>query len=192
MVSLPDSYVSPEEYLARERATETKSEYWDGRIYAMSGGSVYHSLIAANLIAVLWPQLRGKPCRVHGSDLRISAANGKRYFYPDVSVICGPALFDDERKDTATNPTVIVEVLSESTAAYDRGPKFLSYQGIATLQEYLLVHQDQPVLEHYLRRSDDTWIYHKLEGTASGLDLPSIQCSLKLEEVYLSVFEGGD
>lgn len=188
MASLSDPYISPEAYLAQERGAQFKSEYWDGRIYAMSGGSEQHCLIAMNLGASLWQQLKGRPCRPYGSDMRIATSTGKRYFYPDLSVICGPTQFHDEHKDTAVNPTVIVEVLSESTAAYDRGPKFLSYQGIVALQEYLLVHADQPIVEHYLSRPDDSWIYQKVEGLTANLILTSIQCSLNLEEVYLSVF----
>ncbi len=188
MVSLSDPYISPEAYLSQERAAQSKSEYWEGRIFSTSGGSEQHCLIAMNLGASLWQQLKGRSCRTYGSDMRIATSTGKRYFYPDLSVICGPTHFHDEHKDTATNPTVIVEVLSESTAAYDRGPKFLSYQGIATLQEYLLVHADQTLVEHYLRRPDESWIYQKLEGLTANLILPSIRCSLNLEEVYLSVF----
>jgi len=189
MSSIPGIFISPEDYLVQERAAQEKSEYLDGRVYAMSGASVPHNLISMNLGALLWNQLRGHTCRVFGSDLRISV-KGKRFFYPDVSVICGEAQFhDDQPKDTVTNPTLVVEVLSESTAAYDKGAKFLSYQGIVSLQEYLLVHQDQPLVEHYLRRADDTWIYQKVEGLGAVLELPSIQCSLKLEEVYLSVFQ---
>jgi len=189
MASIPDVFVSPEEYLTQERAAQEKSEYVDGRIYAMSGASMHHNLISSNLLGTLWNQLRGRSCRVFGSDLRISV-RGKRFFYPDISVVCGPAQFHDEQpKDTVTNPTLVIEILSESTAAYDKGAKFLSYQGIASLQEYLMVHQDQALVEHYTRRSDDSWIYHKVEGLEASVELPSIECSLKLEEVYLSVFQ---
>jgi Uma2 family endonuclease len=131
--------------------------------------------------------IKGSACRVFGSDMRISG-KGKRFFYPDLSVLCGPTLFHYELKDTATNPTLVIEVLSLSTAAYDRGAKFLSYQGIASLQEYVLVHQDRAMVEQYTRRPDDTWIYQKVEGLKAVLQLPSIQGFLRLEEVYLSVF----
>lgn len=189
MASIPDVFISPEDYLVQERAAEEKSEYLDGHVYAMSGASEQHSLISSNLIGTLWNQLRGRACRVHGSDLRISV-RGKRFFYPDISVVCGPSQFHDNLpKDTVTNPTLVIEVLSDSTAAYDKGAKFFSYQGIPSLQEYLMVHQDQALVEHYIRRSDDSWIYHKVEGLDASLELPSIECSLPLAEVYLSVFQ---
>lgn len=189
MASIPDVFVSPEDYLTQERTAEAKSEYLDGRVYAMSGASMTHNLVSGNLFGSLWNQLKGRSCRVFGSDLRISV-RGKRFFYPDISVVCGPAQFhDDQPKDTVTNPTLVIEVLSESTAAYDKGAKFFSYQGISSLQEYLMVHQDQALVEHYIRRSDDSWIYQKVEGLDASLELPSIECSLPLAEVYLSVFQ---
>ena len=189
MATVPEPFVTPEEYLAQERLAFEKSEYIDGRIYAMSGGSEYHSVIGTNITAILWPQLRGRNCRVHGSDLRISSARGRRFFYPDASVICGPSQYHDDHRDTITNPIVLVEVLSESTGAYDKGPKFLSYQGIATLREYLLVHQDAALVEQYVKGDADTWHYRRIEGLESSIALQSVGCSLSLSEVYFSVFQ---
>ena len=189
MNSLADDYVSPEEYLAMDRAAETKSEYFDGRVLAMSGGTSEHALLPSNLTGLLWPQLRVGNCRVYSSDLRVASPSGRRFFYPDLTVVCGQLEFHDRHRDTVTNPKVVFEVLSESTAGYDCGPKFLTYQTIPSLQEYVLVHQDVPLIEHYLRSSNETWIYRKAEGLEAVLELPSIQSSLNLSEVYLSVFQ---
>lgn len=124
MSPLPGYRLSPEEYLALERKAEHKSEYIDGIIYAMAGGSERHNLIAANIIIALGTQLRNRPCRVYTSDLKVGAPNSTRFFYPDVSVICGEPQFVDDEKDVILNPILIAEVLSESTAAFDRGKNF--------------------------------------------------------------------
>ena len=188
MSSLPSYHVSPEEYLALERKAEYKSEYIDGLIYAMAGGSERHNLIAANIIIALGAQLRTRPCRVYPSDLKVRVPNSTRFFYPDVSVICGDTQFADDEKDVILNPVLIVEVLSESTAAYDRGKKFLSYQQIDTLKEYLLVSQDEFLVECYARQNSDTWLYFKMSGLDSpSLIMPYLQCELDLRDIYNKV-----
>src|SRR5215210_5387372 len=184
MSSLPTYYLTPEEYLAVERKAEYKSEYVDGVIYAMAGGSERHNLIAANTIISIGVQLRGRPCRVYPSDLKVRVPNSKRFFYPDVSVVCGETRFADDERDVILNPVLIVEVLSESTAAYDRGKKFLSYQQIESLQEYLLVSQDEEIVEHYVRKSNDTWLYTKAIGLGETIILPSIECEVTLRDIY--------
>jgi Uma2 family endonuclease len=120
-------YFTPEQYLEIERQAELKSEYYEGEIFAMSGGSPEHSLIAANVISDLHSQLRGKPCRVYTSDLRVHASEAL-YTYPDVTVVCGALQFSDEHRDSVTNPTLIIEVLSPTTEAWDRGGKFEQYR----------------------------------------------------------------
>jgi Uma2 family endonuclease len=185
MASVPNYYVSPEEYLALERKAEFKSEYMDGVIYALAGGSPRHSLLAANIIVSLGMQLRGCNCRVYTSDLKVTTPNLQRYFYPDVSVICGETGVLDEQEDVVLNPILIVEVSSESTAAYDRGKKFLSYQQIDSLQEYLLVSQDEILVEGYARQGNDTWLYTKVTHMEGVLTLPSVNCTLALKDVYL-------
>src|SRR5205085_5153555 len=152
MSSLPNYYLSAEEYLAIERKAEYKSEYVDGVMYAMAGSSERHNLIAGNIITELNIQLRTTPCKVYPSDLKVRVPDSRKFFYPDVSVVCGETKFADDERDVILNPVLIVEVLSESTAAFDRGKKFQSYQQIESLQEYLLVAQDEYVLEHYLRQ----------------------------------------
>lgn len=185
MSSLPDYYISPEEYLSLERRAEFKSEYFDGVIYAMAGGSERHNLIAANVIIALGVQLRDRPCRVYPSDLKVRVPNSKRFFYPDVSVVCGKTQFADEERDVILNPILVVEVLSESTEAFDRGKEFSSYQQIESLREYLLVAQDEFVVEHYLRQ-EDGWLYTKASGEAD-LVLPALDCRVALSDIYNKV-----
>jgi Uma2 family endonuclease len=185
MASLPKHYVSPKEYLALERKAEFKSEYIDGVVYALAGGTERHGLLAANIIIALGVQLRSSSCRVYTSDVKVSTVNLQRFFYPDLSVVCGETEFADDQKDVILNPILIVEVSSESTAAYDRGKKFLSYQQIDSLQEYLLVSQDEVLIEGYTRQGNDTWLYTKVTDLEGGLALPSVNCTLALKDVYL-------
>ena len=184
MSSLPSYYLSPEEYLAIERRAEYKSEYVDGVMYAMAGGSERHNLIVGNLITELNVQLRNSPCRVYPSDLKVRVPNSKRFFYPDVSVVCDETQFADDERDVVLNPVVVVEVLSESTAAFDRGKKFQSYQQIESLQEYMLVSQDEHLVEHYLRQDDGHWLYTKVGGLDEAIALPTIKCRLVLSNIY--------
>jgi Uma2 family endonuclease len=184
MPSLPRYYLSPEEYLASERRSEYKSEYVDGVRYAMAGGSERHNLIAGNLITELNIQLRAAPCRVYPSDLKVRVPNSKRFFYPDVSVVCGETQSADDERDVVLNPILIVEVLAESTAAFDRGKKFQSYQQVESLQEYLLVSQDEFVVEQYLRQEDGHCLYTKINGLDDAITLPTMKCQLALKEIY--------
>src|SRR5438067_7919334 len=184
MSSLPPYYLNPEEYLTIERQAEYKSEYVDGVMYAMAGGSERHNLIAGNLVTELNIQLRKAPCRVYPSDLKVRVPNSKRFFYPDVSVVCGDTRFADDERDVVLNPVLIVEVLSESTAAFDRGKKFQSYQQIEALQEYLLVSQDEFVVEHFLRQEDQHWLYTKVSVPDSYVALPTLRCQLTLSAIY--------
>lgn len=186
MASLPDYYLSPEEYLSMERRAEFKSEYVDGVAYAMAGGSERHNLITANIIIALGVQLRDRPCRVYPSDLKVRLPNSKRFFYPDVSVVCGETQFADEERDVILNPVLIVEVLSDSTEAFDRGRKFSSYQQIESLREYLLVSQSEFVAEHYLRQ-EDGWFYTRAAGTDAALGLPALNCRIALSDLYSKV-----
>jgi Uma2 family endonuclease len=187
MSSLPNYYLSPEEYLTLERRAEFKSEYVDGVMCAMAGGSERHNLIAANVIISIGTQLRDHPCRVYPSDLKVRVPNSRRFFYPDVSIVCGETLFADDEQDVVLKPAVVVEVLSDSTAAFDRGKKFQSYQQIESLREYLLVSQDEYVIEHFLRQDDGHWLYTKAGGLDESLALPTVKCQLALSDVYLKV-----
>jgi Uma2 family endonuclease len=186
MASLPDYSLSPEEYLTLERRAEFKSEYFDGVVYAMAGGSERHNLITGNLITELNVRLRKAPYRVYPSDMKVRVPNSKRFFYPDVSVVCGETRFADEARDVILNPVLVVEVLSESTEAFDRGKKFSSYQQMESLREYLLVAQDESVVEHYLRQ-EDGWLYTKASGPEDDLVLPALDCRIALSDIYNKV-----
>lgn len=184
MASVPKYYISPEEYLTFERKAEFKSEYIDGVVYAFAGGSKLHNLIVANVIIAVGSHLKGRPCRVYPSDLKVRVPSSTRFFYPDVSVVCGDDEFADDEQDVLLNPTLIVEVSSESTSAFDRGKKFLSYQQISSLREYLLISQDEIMVEGYARQGNDTWLYTKVTGRDGILNLRSVNCELTLKDVY--------
>jgi Uma2 family endonuclease len=183
----PKIRISPQEYLCRERASEFKSEFLDGEIFAMSGGTPRHSLIKANVICELCNRLKGHPCTAYDSDLRVKVEATGLYAYPDASVICGPLEYDDERSDTVLNPTLLVEVLSPSTEAFDRGKKLNHYRRIESLQEYLLISQDEPRIQRYLRNADNTWTLTDAADLAECLHLPSLGIELSLGEVYAKV-----
>ena len=158
--------MTEEEYLVYERDSITRHEYYNGRIYAMTGGTESHNLIAANTLATLHSQLRQRPCRVYQSDMRVRIDETGLNTYPDVLVICGQPQFTDTTRDTVTNPIVIIEVLSPSTERYDRGMKFQHYRTIETLQDYLLLAQDKQYIEHYSRRENGERCYERrLEAT---------------------------
>jgi Uma2 family endonuclease len=180
--------MSPEEYLAFERASDQKHEYADGEIFAMSGGTHEHSLIAGNVHGELRNALMERPCVVHGSDMRIKVAATNRYFYPDVSVVCGRPVFQDATRDVLLNPKAVIEVLSDSTERYDRGDKFQHYQQIASLTEYVLVSQTAPLVEHYARQADGSWIYRAL-GPGEHVRLASLECEIAVDRIYLKVFD---
>ena len=176
--------LTPAEYLARERAATYRSEYFDGEMLAMAGGSPRHSLISASVIRELGNGLKRRPCAVYESNLRILVSVTGLYTYPDASVICGPLEYEDKHCDTVVNPTLIVEVLSDSTEAYDRGRKFCHYRRIATLREYLLVSQEEPTIEQFLRNDDGTWTLKVAAGVDATLGLPSLGIQLSLREIY--------
>ena len=183
MSSLPHIRLTPDEYLAAERWATHKSEYIAGEVFAMSGASEAHNLIVANLIATLHQQLRQRDCRVYPSDMRVVNPE-KNFFYPDVTVVCGAPRFTDDRRDTLTNPTLIIEVLSDSTPDYDRGSKFAQYRRLASLQEYLVVAQTAPCVEHHTRQADGCWLLHETSDLTAVLTLASIGCQLPLAEIY--------
>lgn len=176
-------HITPQEYLERERKAETKGEYHDGVIVAMTGASWEHNLITSSLSRRLGNQLDAKPCAVVTGDLRIGVSLCASYFYPDVVVVCGDPAFADANLDTVLNPTLIIEVLSESTEAVDRGKKWKCYQSLKSLQTYVLVAQDRPLVEVYRRQADD-WRYSTIEGMENSLSLEAIGCTLRLAEVY--------
>jgi len=184
MSSVPKTLLSPEEYLARERIADHKSEYFAGEVFAMAGASERHNLIVLNTAATLREQLRKRPCRVYPSDLRLKVQNTGLYTYPDVSVVCGEPELLSEQGDVLLNPNVLVEVLSESTEAYDRGKKFEHYRTIPTLREYVLIAQDRISVECFTRDDADGWTLRATQDIDGFLQLASIHCSLPLVEIY--------
>jgi Uma2 family endonuclease len=175
------------EYLALERAAETKSEFFDGEMFGMAGGSRRHSLIGTNLAAEFRNRLGHGPCVPYNADLRIKIEATGLFTYPDLSVVCGPAQTLDDGNDTLRNPTLIVEVLSDSTEAYDRGQKFVHYQQIPSLKEYLLVSQHQPRIEQFVRTDARQWLFRFAEGMDATLQLPSLGVTISLAEVFARV-----
>jgi Uma2 family endonuclease len=175
---------TPEEYLALERGAEGKSEYYGGEIFALGGASERHNLITGNILVALHIQFRGRPCKVYSSDMRVKVNSTGLYIYPDVVALCGQSRFDDEQKDTLLNPTLIIEVLSKSTEAYDRGNKFEHYRKIDSLTEYLLVSQDKHHIDHYVRQPDNQWLLSEVGSLDDTISLPSVDCVLALAEVY--------
>ncbi len=187
MTTRPKDLLTPEEYLAIERNAEFKSEYYAGEMFAMAGASRQHNIIVSNIIRVLGNQLLERDCNVYPSDMRIRIIKTGKYTYPDVAVACGEEKFEDEYKDTLLNPLIIIEVLSESTEAYDRGKKFENYQHIDSLREYILVSQEPFRIEKYVRQNDKTWTYSEYHEAEEAIQLDTIGCELFLKEVYAKV-----
>lgn len=178
--------LTPMEYLAIERSASTKSEFYDGEMFAMAGGTALHSLIGTNVAGEFRNKLRGKHCVPYNADLRIQVQATGLFTYPDLSVICGPLQFADA-DDTVTNPSVLVEVLSPSTEAYDRGQKFLQYRQIPSLREYLLVSQHEPLLELFVRQDNNLWSLREAAGLDARLEIPSLEITASLAEIYANV-----
>jgi Uma2 family endonuclease len=188
MSAQPARKCTPQEYLAIERQNDVKSEYWSGEMFAMAGASEAHNLIVLNVGAELRAQLKGKSCRVYPSDMRVRIPRKPSYKYPDVSVVCGQPRFEDDHRDILLNPLVIVEVLSPSSESYDRGAKFREYRAIDALQEYVLISQEQPLIERYMRQAQTRfWTLSDAAGLDERLVLESIACELALAEVYAQV-----
>ena len=183
----PVQRLTAKEYLALERAAEFKSEFYDGEMYAMAGGSEAHSLIASNLLVALRRLLNGRPCVTFNSDLRVKVLESGLFTYPDLSVVCGERQFLDDSRDTLLNPGMIAEVLSPSTEAYDRGAKFSLYKEVASLTEYLLVSQSEPAVDLFIRHSSSEWRVRSAKGLDSALELPELGVTLSLREIYADV-----
>lgn len=175
---------TPEEYLETEREADYRSEYFDGEIFAMSGATRKHNLIGGNVFADLHGQLRNRRCEVYMNDMRVKVRPTGLYTYPDVVVVCDLPRFDDKQNDTLLNPDVIIEVLSESTEAYDRGTKFGHYRTLDSFSEYLLVHQDRCHVEHYVRQPGNSWLFSEYKNPGDIVEIKAVQCILKLEDIY--------
>jgi Uma2 family endonuclease len=171
-----------DQYLEIERAAETKSEFHNGRMYAMSGGTFPHSRLGMNAGAALNVALKKGPCFVNSSDLRVRA--GQIHTYPDVSVVCGEPKLADNYRDTLLNPTLVIEVLSPSTEAYDRGFKFAQYRQVESLQEYVLVSQTEPRIEIFRRQPNNEWLLSEAVGLDARCHFHSVKCEIDLADVY--------
>jgi len=183
--------VTPEQYLAKERQSETKHELVNGQVFSMAGASFAHVQLVSNLIRHLGNLLGNSSCRPLSSDLRVKVPETTMYTYPDVTIVCGEPQFDDDLKDTLVNPLVIIEVLSPSTASYDRGGKFAHYRKIESLQAYILIDQDWVGVEHYARQ-EGQWGFTTREKLDEVLHIPALSVDLPLREIYerLTVPEG--
>ncbi len=185
--AVADPRYTVEEYLARERVASHKSEYYRGQIFAMAGGTPRHNTTGGNIFARLRGLLRGGHCRPFNSDQRIRIPANGLSTYPDVSVVCGELQLDSQDREAIVNPRVIFEVLSKSTESYDRGKKFDLYRELESLREYILVAQDEPHVDRFVRQEDGSWLLTVFKGIEAVLQLPTLACALPLSEVYEDV-----
>lgn len=181
------SRLSEADYLRLEREAETKSEYFDGEVFAMAGGTRAHSIIATNLAGELRNRLKSTNCVVFNADLRVKVEATGLFTYPDVTVVCGAQRFLDSEEDTLLNPVLIIEVLSDSTEAYDRGKKFEHYRQIPTCREYVLISQKEPRLEQFIRQPNREWTLKEAAGMAAEVKLASLGIVLALSEIFAKV-----
>lgn len=190
-LQIPQKLYTPEEYLGFERQAEEKHEWLDGQIYAMSGASTSHCAITTNVTATLVVQLRGTNCRAFSNDMKVRSSDMRRnlnmkglFSYPDLTIVCGEAKFHDELKDVLINPKVVIEILSRATEFYDRTTKFARYQLNESLTDYILIAQDTPHIEHYTRDTNNRWSVSLHDGLDAEFRIDSIDCTLKLADVY--------
>ena len=187
MTAIAKPKLTAAEYLAIEETAEFKSEFVNGEIFAMAGVSLSHNDIKEKLIGELYAQLKGGSCRSFSSDQRVSISATGMYAYPDIVIVCGPVQTDPNSPSTSTNPTAVIEVLSPSTENYERGLKFRQYQQSPTLREYILVFQDEPRIEHFVRQPDDRWMLANIVGLSSMLAIESVPVRISLADVYRNV-----
>ena len=185
MSAQPKPFITEADYLERERVSTSKHEYYSGEIFAMTGASEAHNLIASNVTATFHRQLRGRACRIYPSDMRLKVIQTGLNTYPDLTIVCGPPQFTDlTKRDTLINPTVIIEILSPSTERYDRGLKFQNYRTISSLQDYILIAQDAAHIEHYTRHEPNQWILTEVVGLDNSLTIASLGVTINLTDAY--------
>lgn len=177
---------TPEEYLALEEKAEYRSEYDNGEITAMAGGSLNHARIIRNIDRLFGVRL-SENCESITTEIKIHVENYRKFYYPDVFIFCGKPIFYQERTDTIINPILIIEVLSDSTEAKDRGEKMLAYRTLDSLGEYVLVSQTKPIVEQYFKNADGNWIHKATIGVKSIVKFESVGVELSLEEIYQRV-----
>jgi Uma2 family endonuclease len=184
----PQQRYTLEEYFALEQASEARYEYWQGKVFAMSGASPAHGQIQVNLITLLRSQLRGRPCRILPSDIRLKVPSFPPYRYPDLSGLCGEPMFEMiGGLDVLTNPMLIVEILSPTTEAFDRGDKFTHYKSIPSFSEYLLIAQHRPHVAQYIKQNAEIWSYRELNDLSASLYVQTLECRCAVEELYQDV-----
>jgi Uma2 family endonuclease len=184
MSTVPKHDITAEEYLHRERKAEFRSEYFRGELFAMAGASANHNLIVLNAGSSLREQLKKKPCRVYPSDLKLRIEATGLYTYPDLSVVCGEPQLESSAGDVLLNPVVLVEVLSDSTEAYDRGKKFEHYRTIPSLKHYVLIAQDRHSMDCFSRQANGSWSLTSCQGLEGKIVLDAIDSELPAAEVY--------
>ena len=184
MATQTSAFITPEEYLAIERAAPSRSEYHDGQMFAMAGASRAHNLIVTNLVAEFRNRLRSRDCEVYSNDMRIQIASTGLYTYPDVVVVCGKPVLADHHADILTNPLLIIEVLSESTKVYDHGTKFSQYRRIPSLEEYLTVSQTEMLIEQSIRQPDGSWLLRERRPVNGNVPISSLAIELNLADIY--------
>lgn len=192
MSAAPVTQYTLAEYLAREETATCKSEFYRGQIFAMSGGTPRHNTASVNILAALRGRLRGTPCRPFNSDQQIRIPANGLMTYPDVSVVCGELQLAAQAPNAIINPRVIFEVLSKSTDSYDRGKKFDLYRQLESLREYILIAQDEPHVERFVRQADDSWLLTVFKGLDAVVELTTLNCALPLAEIYEDVTFGAD
>jgi len=179
--------MTPEEYLVAERCSDIKNEYFDGEVFAMAGASRKHNIILTNVVRVLGNTLIDRPCNVYSSDMKVKIEKLMKYSYPDVVISCEEEQFEDANEDILLTPWVILEILSDSTEAYDRGVKFAHYQWIPSLKEYVLISQHFCRVERFFRQNDNTWIYSEFHDLNSTIPIQTIHCELSLQDIYRKI-----
>jgi Uma2 family endonuclease len=187
MSAVPKPRLTPEQYLAIERKAAFRSEYYNGEMFAMAGVSKEHSRVKDNLIVLIGSRLWGGSCRTHSSDMRVKVSRTGLYTYPDIVITCGEERYEDDVVDTLLNPQVVIEVLSDSTEKYDRGKKFRHYQQIDSFREYVLVSQDEPVVERFVRQADGSWATTFVEGLDREFAFATVPVRVPLADIYAGV-----
>ena len=180
-------YLTPEEYLASERVAEYKSEYIDGVMYPLAGVNAQHSLLASAVLAQLNFQLKDAAYLVLNSDLKVRVPSRQQFHYPDVIVVCDEPHYADDEQDVLLNPLLLVEVLSKSTAGYDRRQKFLYYQELESFRAYLLIAQNEPLVQHHLKQPNGSWLVTRIAGLEQSVELTTINRRLRLKDIYAKV-----
>ncbi len=178
------TFLTPEEYFLMEETAEYKNEYYHGEIFAMTGASFHHNVIASNIHGGIHASLKGSSCYVFVGDMKIQVERGEHYTYPDLSVTCGDVEFAEGRDDVIANPVVIFEILSNSTKDYDRGSKFKAYRGIHSLKDYILVDQYNIFVEQFYKTEEGNWILNEYNELSDVVRIESIGVDLSMETIY--------